>query len=134
MPIDPNRWTLKTQEAVNAAMDAARQGSAPEVTPDHPPAALVDQSEGVVTPLLQKVGIDPRHLRATIQERLGRLPRAFGAAPGLGRDLRDVLERADAARVDLRDDYVSTEHLVLAMAALVGATREELLQALQSVR
>src|SRR5918997_406414 len=109
MALDPNRWTVKTQEAFNAALDAARRAGAPEVTPDHLLAALLEAGEGVVVPLLQKVGVDPR-------------------------SLRDVLERADSERAGLRDDYLSTEHLVLAMADVVGATHDELLTALQAVR
>ncbi|MDQ3147841.1 MAG: AAA family ATPase, partial [Actinomycetota bacterium] len=133
--MDPNRWTIKTQEAFNAAVDAARTANAPEVTPDHLLAALLDAGQGVVVSLLQKVGSDPGALRTAVGERLDRLPKRYGGAdPGMGRDLRDVLERADRQRSDLRDEYVSTEHLLLAMADTVGATQEALLQALQSVR
>ncbi|MGE0794022.1 MAG: Clp protease N-terminal domain-containing protein, partial [Acidimicrobiia bacterium] len=135
MAFDPNRWTIKTQEAFNAALEAARAANHPEVTPDHLLRALLGQSEGVVTPLLQKVGVDPGSLRAAVDERLAGLPRAYGGAdPGLSRDLRDTVERADRSRVDLHDEYVSTEHLLLALADLLHATTEELLQALQTVR
>jgi len=134
MPIDPNRWTVKTQEAFNGALDAARAANHPEVTPDHLLAALLAQSEGVVGPLLRKVGVDPGVLRGAVDERLAKLPKAYGSEAGLSRSLRDALERADTARADLRDEYLSTEHLILAMADLVGASKEELLQALQAVR
>src|SRR5215212_5894690 len=135
MAVDPNRWTVKTQEAFNAALDAARRANAPEVTPDHLLAALLEAGEGVVVPLLQKVGVDPRVLRQQVAERTGRAPKVHGGAdPTLGRELRDILERADAERSSLRDEYLSTEHVILAMADLVGATHEELLAALQSVR
>src|SRR5262245_50473433 len=109
MAFDPNRWTIKTQEAFNAALEAARSASNPEVTPDHLLVALLGQTDGVVTPLLQKVGIDPRALRAGAEERLSRLPRSYGGSEAnLSRALRDVVERADKARTDLRDEYVST--------------------------
>ncbi|MBA2625952.1 MAG: ATP-dependent chaperone ClpB [Acidimicrobiia bacterium] len=134
MALDPNRWTVKTQEAFNAALDAARQANAPEVNPDHLLAALLATEEGVVVPLLQKVGVDPRVLRATVADRLGRSPKAYGAEPTMGRGLRDALERADTERTGLHDEYLSTEHLVLAMADTIGASREELLGALQAVR
>src|SRR5215213_3267166 len=135
MALDPNRWTVKTQEAFNAALDTARRANAPEVTPDHLLAALLEAGEGVVVPLLQKVGVDPRVLRQQVAERTGRAPKVHGGAdPTLGRELRDILERADGERSTLRDEYLSTEHVVLAMADLVGATRDELLTALQSVR
>jgi ATP-dependent Clp protease ATP-binding subunit ClpB len=134
MAFDPNRWTIKTQEAFNGALESARNANHPEVTPDHLLVTLTSLPDGVVVPLLQKVGIDPRALRAQAEERLGRQPRAYGAEAGLSRALRDVIERADKARADLHDEYVSTEHVVLAMAELIGASNEELLQALQSVR
>jgi ATP-dependent Clp protease ATP-binding subunit ClpB len=134
MAIDPNRWTVKTQEAFNAAVERARSSNHPEVAPDHLLAALLAQPEGVVGPLLAKVGVDAKALAATVAGRLDKLPKAFGAEAGMGRELRAVLERADKARGDLRDDYVSTEHLLLAMPDLVGATGEELLEALKAVR
>jgi ATP-dependent Clp protease ATP-binding subunit ClpB len=134
MAFDPNRWTIKTSEAVNTALESARAASNPEVTPDHLLVALLAQPESAVGPLLQKVGVDPRALRSAAEERLGRLPRAQGGESGLSRALRDVVERADKVRTDLHDEYLSTEHLLLAMAESVGASHEELLQALQAVR
>src|SRR5215210_1402170 len=101
MPIDPNSWTIKTSEAFNAAMSAARSGNAPEVTPDHLLVALLDQADGVVVPLLEKVGVDPRALRSTVATRLANGPKAYGSDAGMSRSLRDALERADAIRGDL---------------------------------
>ena len=134
MAIDPNRWTVKTQEAFNAALDAARTANHPEISPDHLLLALLKQADGVVVPLLRKVGVDPSALQRTVDERLSRQPKAYGSEAGMSRTLRDTLERADKSRVDLHDEYLSTEHVVLAMADVVGSTVEELLQALQSVR
>jgi ATP-dependent Clp protease ATP-binding subunit ClpB len=135
MAFDPNRWTIKTQEAFNAALEAARSASHPEVTPDHLLAALLAQPDGVVSPLLQKVGLDPRVARSAAEERLATLPHAYGGGdPGLSRALRDVIERADKNRIDLHDDYLSTEHVVLALSDLLHTSTEELLQALQTVR
>jgi ATP-dependent Clp protease ATP-binding subunit ClpB len=134
MAFDPSRWTIKTQEAFNGALEAARTASHPEVVPEHLLVSLLGQADGVVVPLLQKVGIDPRALRAKAEEVLARQPRAYGAESGLSRAVRDVVERADKARTDLHDEYLSTEHLLLAMADKVGASTEELLQALQTVR
>jgi ATP-dependent Clp protease ATP-binding subunit ClpB len=134
MAFEPSRWTIKTQEAFNGALEAARGASHPEVIPEHLLVALLNQSDSVVTPLLQKVGIDARALKAKAEEKLARQPRAYGADAGLSRQIRDVVERADKTRTDLHDEYVSTEHLVLAMADIIGASNEELLQALQAVR
>ena len=135
MAFDPNRWTIKTQEAFNAALESARAASNPEVTPDHLLIALLGQPDGVVTPLLAKVGLDPRVVRSAAEERVGALPHAYGGGdPGLSRALRDTVERADKSRIDLHDEYVSTEHLLLALAELLHTSNEELLQALQTVR
>ena len=66
--MDPNRWTLKTQEAFNAAIARARTDSNPEVTPSHLLAALLGQQEGVVLPILEKVGANPTSLRNQTEE------------------------------------------------------------------
>ena len=134
MALDPNRWTVKTQAAFNSGVERARSANHPEVGPDHLLAALLDQGDGIAGPLLAKVGVNPKALAATVAGRLDKLPKAYGSEAGMGRDLRAALDRADKARADLRDDYVSTEHLVLAMADAVGATTEELLEALKAVR
>src|SRR2546425_6162935 len=135
MAFDPNRWTLRTQEAVQAAVEMARTQAHPEVTPDHLLAALVGQQEGVVLPILGKVGVAPLSLRNRAGEALARLPKAHGGQPPqLSRDLRAVMEAADAARVELHDEYLSTEHLLLALADRIGVDREQLLKALQEVR
>ncbi|TML56947.1 MAG: AAA family ATPase, partial [Actinobacteria bacterium] len=135
MPIDPNRWTIKTQEAFQAAVDAARARSHPEVTPDHLLAALLGQDSGVVLPVLERLGIAPLTLRNRADEALAKLPKAYGGAePQLARATRDLLEQADHERTGLNDEYLSTEHLLLAMADIVGASREQLLGVLREVR
>jgi ATP-dependent Clp protease ATP-binding subunit ClpB len=135
MALDPNRWTLKTQEAFAAALDLARQRSHPEVTPDHLLAALLGQEDGVVLPTLQRAGVTLLALRNRVEEALGKLPRAYGGAePQLSRATRDVLEAADREREGLRDEYLSTEHILLAMADHVGTTRDQLLAVLKEVR
>ncbi len=135
MPLDPNRWTLKTQDALASASDLARQRSHPEVTPDHLLAALLGQEGGVVLPTLQKAGVAPASLRNRIEDALGKVPRAYGTAdPHLSRAVSDVLNRAEQEREGLRDDYLSTEHLLLAMADRVGVSRDQLLDVLKEVR
>ena len=112
MAIDPNRWTLKTTEAFSAATEAARAAANPEVVPEHLLVALLGQAEGIVLPMLQRVGVDPRAASNRAAEVLAKLPRAHGGSdPQLSKPLRDVLEAADGVRVDLDDEYLSTEHL-----------------------
>src|SRR5258706_7466534 len=134
MAFDPNRWTLRTQEGVPAAVEAARSQSHPEVTPDHLVAALLGQEEGVVLPVLGKVGVAPLTLRNRAGEALARMPKAVGGQPPqLSRELREVMAAAGAARAELHDEYLSTEHLLLALADRIGVDPEQLLKALQEV-
>ncbi len=139
--VDPNRWTLKTQEAMAAALDLARQRRHPEVTPHHLLAALLGQNEGVVVPTLDRAGVAAADLHLRVEELLGGLPKAYGGAePQLGRSARAVLAAADTERSGLHDEYLSTEHLLLALAgtgdtaALLGVDRERLLEVLRDVR
>ena len=134
MTLDPNRWTLKTTEAFSAATEAARGASHPEVVPEHLLVALLGQEEGIVLPLLHKVGIDPLAARTEAEEALAKLPNAYGSDPQLAASLRSILESADQARSDLQDEYLSTEHILLASADNLGVDREALLIALREVR
>jgi ATP-dependent Clp protease ATP-binding subunit ClpB len=134
MALDPNRWTLKTQEAVNDAVSSARSASNPEVTPDHLLAALLAQEEGVVLPILNKLGLSPLALRNRTAEALAKLPKAYGGEARLSAELSRVMETADTARGELRDEYLSTEHLLLALADRLDVSREQLLEALREVR
>ncbi|MFT5531178.1 MAG: ATP-dependent Clp protease ATP-binding subunit ClpB [Candidatus Poriferisodalaceae bacterium] len=144
MMLDPKRWTLKTQEAVAGALQTARDASNPEVTPDHLVAALLSQSEGIVLPLLSRVGIEPLALRNRTAEALAKLPSSFGGdEPRMNRELTGLFDTADKLRVDLQDDYLSTEHLLLALAdhndnrdtaSRLGTDRASLLGAVEAVR
>ncbi|HVM09458.1 MAG TPA: AAA family ATPase [Acidimicrobiales bacterium] len=135
MALDPNRWTLKTQEAFAAATDAARSAGNPEVTPEHLLAAMLRQEGTAVLPVLQRVGVAPLSLRNKVDDAVAKLPRAHGGSdPSLGRSLREALERADSERTALNDEYLSIEHILLAVASTVGVSREDLLAALQEVR
>ncbi len=143
MAVDPNKWTIKTQEAVAAALERAGKDANPEVTPDHVLLALLSQSEGVVLPLLTKVERQPAQLRSDTEKALEALSKAYGTEPRLSRQTNRVINDADSVRVELGDDYLSTEHLLLglanpdpggATAARIDVGRAELLAALQEVR
>ncbi len=132
--LDPNRWTLKTREAFNDATAAAQSKSHPEVTPDHLLLALVGQTDGVVLPVLQRTGVALPELRRQLEAELDRMPSAYGAEVSPARELVKTIETADVARIELDDEYLSTEHLLLAMADRVGVGRHRLLEALAEVR
>ncbi len=134
MAIDPNRWTLKTTEAFSAATEAARGASHAEVTPDHLLVALLGQTEGLVLPILHKAGADPRAVQERARQAVAALPRAYGSETAVSRELRDLLASADHLRTDLGDEYLSTEHLVLAFGDRLDLDRELLLKVLREVR
>ena len=134
MSLDPNRWTLKTTEAFSAATEAARAASHAEVTPDHLLLALLAQTDGLVLPMLHSAGVDPTAVRDKAQQAVATLPRAYGSDVGISRELRGVLDDAEAVRADLADDYLSTEHLVLALGGHLDLDRELLLKVLHEVR
>ncbi len=135
MAIDPERWTNNTKAAFSAATGHAASSNNPELTPAHLLDALLQQSETMTRPLLTQVGVDPDALSGRVHEQLARLPRAEGGAePGLSRDTRRILESADENRRDLGDDYVSVEHLILALADEIGVTKDALTTALRAVR
>jgi ATP-dependent Clp protease ATP-binding subunit ClpB len=146
MPLDPNRFTRKTQEALAAGQALARHRNHSEVTPEHLLGALVGQPEGVVLPVLQRLGVAPKVVRDRVDEALARLPQVYGATqmPAISKDAYALLESADGERAGLNDDYLSTEHVLLAMAAVsggvgdllrsLGVNREAVLDALKTVR
>ena len=135
MAIDPKKWTTRTQEAIGAAGGAARTNGNPEVTPDHLMMAILDQQDTVVPKTLAALGIAVGMLRDRAFQAVEKLPRAQGGEePRMNRELANVLENADSARKDMRDDYLSVEHLLLAMNQRVGVPTDEMLNALQQVR
>ena len=135
MAIDPKKWTAKTQEAVAATLDDARGRSNPAITPDHLMSALLRQDGTIVPGILQKLGVAPLMLRNKADEAVSKLPHAYGSEePRMNRELSNVFENADKLRTDLHDDYLSVEHLLLAMNQRVGIGSEEMLLALREVR
>jgi len=134
MALDPNRWTQKTQEAISRAVETAKAESNPEVTPDHLLASLLGQEEGIVLPILQRVGLAPFSVRNAADDAIAKLPKAYGSESRMSRDLQQVMEAADRERAELHDEYLSTEHLLLALVDHLDIEREQLLAALQEVR
>src|SRR4051794_36456035 len=139
MPMNPETWTLKTTEAIEQSLATARGLANPEVTPDHLLAAMLRQEDSVVLPVLNKIGVAPLALRNRADEAIDRLPKAYGGETRAGKDLSLVLDAADRIRVELGDDYLSTEHLLLALVdadegraepRLEGVSRNEVLAAL----
>ncbi|MFN8027357.1 MAG: ATP-dependent chaperone ClpB [Acidimicrobiia bacterium] len=147
MPLDPNKLTRKTGEALAAAQALARDENHSQVAPEHLLAALLSQPESVVLPVLQRIGVAAKIVRDRVDEALARHPKVYGQTAQnaqLSPESYKVLEAADEQRADLGDDYLSTEHLLLAMSQVaggvgdllrgLGVTHEAVLGALQQVR
>lgn len=141
-----DKMTVKAQEAVQSAQEVAARHENQQIEPIHLLAALVEQSDGVVSPLLARLGIRSEILSQNIEREIGRLPKVQGfGQQHMGRPLNEVLENAFKEAEKFKDEYVSTEHLFLAIAAMdrdaagqllkkQGASHEAILQALTGVR
>src|ERR1044072_3069302 len=128
--IQPDRLTVKAAEALQQAAALARSKGNPVVNDAHLFYALLQQDEGIVVPLLQKAGLNVSQLTAETEREIERFPKQSGGADAtLSRELTRVLDRADADAKSLGDAYVSTEHILLALAEEKGTTARELLSA-----
>ena len=141
-----DKMTVKAQEALQAARDVAARHENQSIEPVHLLAALIQQPDGVVPPLLARLGIRTELINQDIEREIARLPKVQGfAEQNMGRPLNDVLERAFDEADKFKDEYVSTEHFFLAIAGQDrdpagqllkknGASHEAILQALAGVR
>ena len=129
--IRPERLTIKGQEALRDAGELARSRGNPVVNDAHLLTALLAQDEGVVRPLLQKAGLNLTALTEAVERELARFPTQSGngAEPSFSREVQRIFDRADGEASKLGDQYVSTEHLLLAMADEKGTTLRTLLSA-----
>ncbi|MBX3211032.1 MAG: ATP-dependent chaperone ClpB [Labilithrix sp.] len=142
----PDRMTTKSQEAFRAAADLASRRGNPEITPEHLIRAMFEQDGGIALPIFGKAGGDADALLRGVEERASKLPRVSGGGePTLSRRTMEVIRRAEDEAKSLKDDFVSVEHFLLALAkhdreaqaafsASGGITYEKLLTALASVR
>ena len=140
-----DRFTQKMQEALQAAQDLASQSNQQEITNEHFLLSLLDQSDGITRPLLEKIGVRPNQLRDQLLADLNRKPRVTGGVDlRLSNELRTVLDASEKEMAKLKDEYTSAEHYLLALSSAnvpaakiltgLGVTRDKLMQALQQVR
>jgi ATP-dependent Clp protease ATP-binding subunit ClpB len=118
------KFTIKAQEAVMRAQELARERDSVEIMPLHLLAALLAEDEGVVRPLLQKLGADGARISGIVSSELDRLPRATGTQTTMARSMQDVFSDAQKEADRLKDEYVSTEHLLLALAQVKSEAKE----------
>jgi ATP-dependent Clp protease ATP-binding subunit ClpB len=141
-----DKFTQKMQEALQAAQDLASQSNQQEITNEHFLLSLLDQSDGITQPLLEKIGVQSSQLRDRLLTELNRKPKVTGANVDLriSNELRSVLDASEKEMSKLKDEYTSAEHYLLALAGSnvpaakmlkdLGVTRDKLMQALQQVR
>jgi len=142
-----DKLTHKSQDALSTAIQRAAADGSPQVDPLHLLLTLLEQEDGTTAPLLRAVGADPALVAKQAEERLARLPRARGAtlsAPEISRPLQSTIATASSRARELNDEYISTEHLLVGLAAdggeakallaAAGATPDVLLEAFGQIR
>jgi ATP-dependent Clp protease ATP-binding subunit ClpB len=138
-----DKFTIKSQEAVQAAQKLAHERGNPEITPEHLLAVLLEQEGGIVVPLLAKLGMTPDDVRPRVTTALDKLPSVAGAAAsqsGPSGELVRVFQAAESEASALQDEFISTEHLLIALAESQGESgavlpdRDAILAALREVR
>jgi ATP-dependent Clp protease ATP-binding subunit ClpB len=143
--INPEKLTVKAGEALNAAVTLARRNGNPVLYDLHLLAALLEQDESIVVPVLQKLGVSVAALREQVTRGIDKYPKQSDAQPTMSRELNQVFDRAEDEAKALGDEYMSTEHLLLGLAntkgtetrgvlTAAGATHGDLLDALKAVR
>ena len=118
-----DKFTIKSQEAVQAAQGLAHERGNPEITPEHLLAVLLEQDGGIVVPLLGKLGMTPDNVRPRVTAVLAKLPSVAGAAAsqsGPSGELVRVFQAAEREAAALQDEFISTEHLLIALAESQG--------------
>jgi ATP-dependent Clp protease ATP-binding subunit ClpB len=142
-----NKFTIKSQEAVQNAQEIASSYSNQIIEPEHLLAALVQDSEGIVVPILQKLGVNDNYLKIKVNEAVEHLPKVQGSGLGnqqISSALGQVFESAQKEAQQLKDEYISTEHLLLGLLDAKssvkklltdqGVTKEDIYKALKDVR
>jgi ATP-dependent Clp protease ATP-binding subunit ClpB len=127
--MNPDRLTVKAAEALNDALALARRAGNPLVHDTHLLAALLAQDEGIVVPVLQKVGVRVAALNEQLEREMGRYAKQSGAQPTMSRELNQVVDRAEVEAKALGDEFSSTEHFLLALADIAGTETKPLLAA-----
>ncbi len=141
----PDRFTAKMQEAFNASLDLASKSNHSEISPEHFLLALLQQSDGITRPLLEKLGVAPGAVEEKLTSELSRRASVHGGtSPNMAADLRKNLDAAEGEMARLKDEYLSAEHFLLAVAdstspagkilKAAGVTRAEVLKALTAIR
>src|SRR5438046_2436716 len=129
MAIRWDKFTVKAQEAVQRANELASEHGNPELLPIHVLAALVEDKEGIVPPILEKIGVGPQAALSDLYREIEKLPKVSGGAAqaALSQSAQQLLDRAFKEAANFKDEYVSTEHLLLAITHLKRDPAQEIL-------
>ncbi|MEO6848057.1 MAG: ATP-dependent chaperone ClpB [Chthoniobacterales bacterium] len=141
----PDKFTAKMQEAFNAAVDMASQRDQQEVNPEHFLLALLEQSDGLTQPLLEKMGVPLPDLKSRLEKELGQQHKVHGGSgPQIGNSLRKVIDASEKEMARMKDEFLSAEHFLLALTSSdtpaghllksLGITHDKLMKALVEVR
>ena len=145
MPFRFDKLTTKAQSLVTGAQAQAASSGNPEISPLHLLAAMLDESDGITRPLLEKMNVDAGQLNELVTSEVGRLPAVSGGRqPGISAPLQKTFDAAADAAESLQDEYVSTEHLLLGLARaeskaqnllkMSGVSDEDVLKAMSEIR
>jgi ATP-dependent Clp protease ATP-binding subunit ClpB len=132
MAIRWDKFTVKSQEAIQHASELASQHGNPELLPVHVLVALTQDREGIVVPVLSKLGANPATIEAQAMERVEALPKVSGSGATqahLSSEMQKVLDQAFKEADKFKDEYVSTEHLLLALTQSKGNEAQKILAA-----
>ncbi|MCQ2596785.1 MAG: ATP-dependent chaperone ClpB [Treponema sp.] len=143
--MDLSKFTIKSQEALQEASSIAMQNDCPEINSAHMLLALLTQEDGLISPIVENVGVNPNRLVSDVKSLLGSLPKVSGGANVyLSQEMQKILSKAEKEMAFLKDQYISTEHILLAMSESDGdcgkllrkngVVHEAVLKALKSVR
>ncbi len=138
-----DKMTVKLQEVLQSAYSLAEEHNNSTIDPEHMLQALIEQSDGITSPLLQRIGVDRSQILQDVRSAVQKKPKAYGSGasqPGISAALQKVIQKAEKEAESLKDEYVSTEHVVLAAVTETqllkpyGVKRDDVLKALRSIR
>ena len=142
-----DRFTIKAQEALQSAHTLASEFQSPELNVEHLMLSLINQTDGIVTPILQKLGVDTQVIISNLEEKIQQSPKVAGVSSEqrISLALQSILDTAMKEATTLKDEYVSTEHLLIACSESkqsdvgqilreVGVTKDKILAALVDIR
>ena len=123
MQFSQEKLTVKSQEAISAAQRLAVAKANPEISGLHLLAALLEETDGNIKPIFKAIGADVGRLKSTVDSEIGRLPRVSGVSPNVSAELQKIFVKSGEEATTLYDEFISTEHLLLALVDVEGKAK-----------